>query len=58
MTLFWTTGIGMMDAAEQIVEEAVSNGNIPAEDSDWRVKGAHFPTSAVKRRRMKKKAKP
>jgi len=27
----WLTGIGLMDAAESQVEEAVSNGNIPPE---------------------------
>ena len=30
----WLTGIGLMDAAENQVEEAVCNGNIPAEGAD------------------------
>lgn len=39
--VWWGTGIGLIEAAEKLVEEAVSNGNIPAEDSEWRTKGWH-----------------
>jgi hypothetical protein len=35
----WGTGIGIIEAAEKLVYEAVSNGNIPAEDSKWRTQG-------------------
>lgn len=35
----WSTGIGVIEAAEKLVEEAVANGNIPAEDSKWRTQG-------------------
>jgi hypothetical protein len=55
--LHWATGIGMLDAAEAIVEEAVSNGNIPAPDSGWRTEGLpeSFFKPRKKRVRMKKK---
>ncbi len=33
----WGTGIGVIEAAEKLVEEAVSNGNIPPVDSKWRL---------------------
>ena len=29
--LYWSTGIGILEAAENIVAEAVANGNIPPE---------------------------
>lgn len=37
--LSWSTGIGIIEAAEKVVEEAVANGNIPPEDSHWRTGG-------------------
>lgn len=30
---FWGTGIGLLEAAEQMVREAVNNGNIPPEEA-------------------------
>lgn len=32
--LYWSTGIGIIEAAENIVAEAVANGNIPPEETD------------------------
>lgn len=32
----WLTGIGLMEAAESQVDEAVVNGNIPGSESRWR----------------------
>lgn len=32
---YWSTGIALAEAAEKIVEEAVSNGNIPPKGSKW-----------------------
>lgn len=37
--LEWSTGIGLIEAAEHIVKEAVANANIPPEDSEWRTLG-------------------
>lgn len=55
----WSTGIGLIDAAEKIVEEAVSNGNIPDKDSKWRTEGtpsAQYEQSKRRSRLKKKKA--
>jgi len=49
--LFWSTGIAVIEAAETIVAEAVSNGNIPAKDSAWRTEG--LPRSFFKDIRKK-----
>jgi hypothetical protein len=32
--LYWSTGIGIIEAAETIVAEAVENANIPPKDHD------------------------
>jgi hypothetical protein len=55
--LFWSTGIGSIEAAQKLVEEAVSNGNIPGKDSEWRRRGlpADFFEPKVKTPRKKKK---
>jgi hypothetical protein len=50
--IHWATGIGMLDAAEAIVEEAVSNGNIPAADSKWRTEGV--PASYFEKKKKRK----
>lgn len=56
--VYWGTGIGVIEAAEKLVEEAVSNGNIPAEDSKWRTEG-HAPSWFTPRAldQLKKKKK-
>lgn len=53
--IFWGTGIAMLDAAEAIVNEAVDNGNIPAEDSEWRTTGipADFYTRSSTRKKKR-----
>lgn len=33
-SIFWSTAIGVIDAAENIVAEAVGNANIPAKDDE------------------------
>jgi prepilin-type N-terminal cleavage/methylation domain-containing protein len=53
----WATGIGMLDAAEAIVEEAVGNGNIPAADSKWRTDGTPASAYEKKKRRVTVKTK-
>lgn len=53
--LFWSTGIGSIEAAQKLVEEAVSNGNIPAADSEWRTEGVN-PKFFEPRRKKKRKA--
>lgn len=46
-TIAWSTGIGVIDAAEHIVEEAVGNANIPPKEER--------PTSTEKRQTGRKK---
>lgn len=56
--IWWSTGIGIIDAAEKMVQEAVSNGNIPPVDSKWREEGAPaklFPPRKKVRDRKKVK---
>lgn len=53
--IFWSTGIAIIEAAEAIVAEAVSNGNIPAVDSEWREQG--LVVKDFKPRRKVKKAR-
>lgn len=55
----WSTGIGLIDAAQKIVEEAVDNGNIPDKDSKWRTEGtppAQYEQSKRRARLKKRKA--
>lgn len=53
----WSTGIGLIEAAQRIVEEAVGNGNIPDKDSKWRTEGtpARLYEQRKQRSRLKKK---
>lgn len=55
VSLEWSTAIGVIDAAQTIVEEAVSNGNIPASDSEWRLDGHSYgPRKKTKKTRKRK----